>query len=150
MHTLSVIVGVSISAYSFTQHTNLRAAPRSRGRRESASCAHTLNATSEERDTHVGLKGRRPPSHLSPIPDMLIPAVVAGGRGGDRLEVSGSRCAHAVRPRQQSAIREGLERKQLPFGGFGEREGDIEGNNLEEIAYPLLPPICYDRMIGWH
>ena len=120
-------------------HTDLGAAHMLRVR-ESASCAHTLNATSEGRDTYVGLKGRRPPSHLSPIPDKLIPAVVAGRRGGDRLEVSVSRCAHAVRPCQETAIREGLESKQLLFFFWG------GGYHLEEIAYPLLPSICYDRM----
>lgn len=92
-------------------------------------------------------KSRRPPSHLSPIPDMLIPTVVAGRRGGDRLEVSASRCEHAVRPCQKTAIREGLERKQLLlWGGIWE-----EGKNFEEIAYPLLPSMCYDSMAfkGW-
>lgn len=123
--------------------TDLQAA-RMRGGRESASCAHTLAATSEGRDVHVRLKGRRPPSHLSPIPDRLIPAVVAGGRGRDRLEVSVSRCAHAVRRCQETAIREGLERKQLLGRGFGER--GILGGRSWEIAYPLLPPICYDLM----
>lgn len=80
---------------------------------------------------------------------MLIPAVVAGRRGRDRLEVSVSRCAHAVSPCQETAIREGLERKQLLFWGFG--EGDIEGKKLEEIAYPLLPSICCGVMAlkGW-
>lgn len=30
-------------------------------------------------------------------------------------------------------------------------EGDIEGTDLEKIAYPLLPSMCYDRMAfkGW-
>lgn len=51
------------------------------GGRESASCAHTLSATSEGRGTHFRLRGRHPPSHLSFIPDMLIPAVVVGKRG---------------------------------------------------------------------
>lgn len=113
-------VRFSTSGCSLTQHTNFQAAHMHRGR-ESASCAHTLSATSEGRDTHVRLKGRRPHSQLSPIPDMLIPAVVAGRRGGDRLEVSVSRCVHAVRPCQKSEIREGLQRQQLLFGGFGER-----------------------------
>lgn len=124
-------MAVSTSSCSFTQHTNLQAARMLRGR-ESASCAHTLNATSEGRDTHVRLKSHRPPSHLSPIPDLLIPTVVAGRRGGDRLEVSVSRCAHAVRPCQKTAIREGLERGQLLFGGIW-GEGDIEGRDWKRL-----------------
>lgn len=114
--------------------------------RESASCAHTLNATSEGRDTHFRLKGRRPPAHLSPIPDMLIPAVVAGRRGGDRLEVSVSRCVHAVRPCQKTAIRECLERKQLLFGGIWKR-GILKGL----IWKRLLIHSCHlCVMTGWH
>ncbi len=115
---LKSIMAVSTSSF-FSHNTHMH-----RGR-ESTSCAHTFNTTSEGQDTHVRLKGHRPPSHLSPIPDMLIPAVVAGRRGGDRLEVSVSRCAHAVRPCQKTAIREGLERKQLLFWGIW-REVGIE------------------------
>lgn len=92
-----------------------------------ASCAHTLDATSERRGTHVRLKGRRPHSHLSPLPDMLIPAVVAGGHRGDGSEVSESRCVHAAGPCQKSAIRDGLERKQLLFWWDLGREGRDRG-----------------------
>ena len=93
--------------------------------RESASCAHTFGGTSQERDGHFLLECSRSPSHSSPIPDMLIPAVVASRHGGDRLAVSVSRCAHAARLCQKTAIREGLERTQLLLvGDLG--EGDIE------------------------
>lgn len=128
---------------SFT--TNLQAVHSHRGW-ESASCAHTLNATSEGQDTYFRLKGGRPPSHLSPIPDMLIPAIVAGGHGWDRLEVSVSRCVHAVRPCQKTAIREGLERKQLLFGGIWKR-----GILKKLIWQRLLIHSCHlSVMIGCH
>lgn len=141
-------IRVSTSGQVFTPHTDLRAAHMLRVR-ESTSCAHTLNATSEGRDTYVGLKGRLPPSHLSPIPDKLIPAVVAGRRGGDRLEVSVSRCAHAVRPCQETAIREGLESKQLLGISFFFLGG---GGVLEGIIWRrLLINSCHlSVMIGWN
>lgn len=109
---------VAASGCSFTQlthmHRNLWAASMHRGR-ESASCAHTLNATSERRNAHVRLRGCRPPSLLSPMPDMLIPTVAAGRRGKDRLEVSVSRCAHAVMQSEK-----GWRSSSCCFGGIWE------------------------------
>lgn len=82
---------------------------------------------------------------FSSISDMLIPTAVADKHGRDRLEVSVGRCVHAVRPCQKTAIREGLAVKQLLFWGILQRWIFV-GYILEKIAYPLLPPICQDRM----
>lgn len=107
-----------------------------------------LKATREARDTHVRLKGLRPPSHWSNITDTLIPAVVANRQAGEeqidwRSERAG--VCMPLGPARRLPSGRGSEREQLLLGGIW-GEGDINGKNLEVIAYPLLPPICYDRM----
>lgn len=79
---------------------------------------------------------------------MLIPAVVAGRHGGDKLEVSVSRCVHAVGLCQKSAIREGLERKQLLFGGFGER-GILKGIIWERLLIHSCHLSVMMALKGW-
>lgn len=108
-----------------------------------ASCAHTRSQRHQrgtERARRTTSSGRAA-SHLSPIPDMLIPAVEAGRRGGDRLEVSVSRCAHAVGPCQKTAIREGFGGEQLLF------LGGLEGRMWKGL---LIRSCHLSASLGWH
>lgn len=90
-------------------------------------------------------KGSRPPSHLSSIPDMLIPTVVAGRHGRDRLEVRVSRCVYAVRPLPENCNQRGFgKRGSCCFGGWW--GGGGEGFE-KKIPYPILPSI-WDVKLG--
>lgn len=121
-------------------HTNLQSVCMCRGR-ELASCAHTLNTTSEAPDVRVRLKGCCPPfSFIHRSPRHANPSSCGrhGRHGTDRLEVSVSRCVHAGRPppRELQSERGWREEKQLLFQGIWSRWG------LKMIACSLLPPIC--------
>jgi len=73
---------------------------------------------------------------------MVIPTVVAGRHGRDRLEVRVSRCEHAVEPLPENCNQRVFgERGSCGLGGiWGEEE-------FRKITHQLLPSIFYVKLV---